>query len=56
VVLVDGEQVGETPLTNHPIALGTRDIVVRSIAGPERRYTRRVTVAPIQIEVDFSQP
>jgi hypothetical protein len=56
VVLVDGEQVGETPLTNHPIALGTRDIVVRSIAGPERRYTRRVTVAPIQIEVDFSRP
>jgi hypothetical protein len=56
VVLVDGEPVGETPLTNHPIALGTRDIVVRSTAGPERRFTRRVTASPVQIEVDFSQP
>jgi hypothetical protein len=56
VVLIDGEQVGETPLVAHPIRLGTRDIVVRSSGGAERRYTRRVTVAPLQIEVDFSRP
>ena len=55
-VLIDGQQVGETPLTNHPIALGTRDIVVRGADGTERRFTRRVTVAPVLIDVDFSKP
>ena len=39
-VLIDGGQAGETPLTDHPLALGTRDIVVRSAAGEERKYTR----------------
>ena len=33
IVLIDGDQAGETPLTDHPVALGTRDIVVRSAAG-----------------------
>jgi hypothetical protein len=56
VVLIDGQQVGETPLTNYPIGLGTRDIVVRGADGTERRFTQRVTVAPVQIEVDFSKP
>ena len=48
--------MGETPLTNYPIGLGTRDIVVRGADGTERRFTQRVTVAPVQIEVDFSKP
>ena len=56
VVLIDGQQVGETPLTDHPIALGTRDVVVKAADGTERRFTRKVTVAPVQIHVDFSQP
>jgi PEGA domain-containing protein len=56
VVLIDGQQVGETPLTNYPIGLGTRDIVVRGADGTERRFTQRVTVAPVQIDVDFSKP
>ena len=55
-VSIDGQQVGETPLTNHAIALGTRDIVVKGADGSERRFTRRVTVAPVQIDVDFSKP
>jgi len=55
VVLVDGEQVGETPLTNQPIALGTRDIVVKGADGAERRFTQEVTAAPVQIDVDFSK-
>ena len=55
-VFVDGQPVGDAPLTSHPIALGTREIVVRTPAGAERRYTRQVTVAPLQIDVDFSQP
>jgi PEGA domain-containing protein len=52
-VIIDGQQVGETPLTNHPVALGTRDIIVRNAAGEERRFTRTVTVAPVSIEVNF---
>jgi len=52
-VIIDGQQVGETPLTNHPIALGTRDIIVRSAGGEERRFTRTVTVAPVSIDVNF---
>jgi len=56
VVLIDGQQVGETPLTNYAIALGTRDIVVKSADGTERRFTQKVTVAPVHIDVDFSKP
>jgi hypothetical protein len=56
VVLIDGQQVGETPLTNFPISLGTRDIVVKGADGTERRFTQKVTVAPVQIDVDFSKP
>jgi hypothetical protein len=54
-VLVDGELVGITPLADHPIALGTREIVVRSDAGPERRFRPTVTVSPVVLQVDFSQ-
>jgi hypothetical protein len=53
IVAIDGAQVGETPLTNHPIALGTRDIIITNAAGEERRFTRTVTVAPVSIDVNF---
>jgi len=57
IVLIDGAQVGQTPLIDHPVALGTRDIVVRTAAGEERKYTRRVTATPpVRIDVDFSKP
>jgi hypothetical protein len=56
VVLIDGQQVGDTPLTNHPITLGTRDIIVKAADGTERTFTRKVTVAPVHIDVDFSKP
>jgi hypothetical protein len=55
-VLIDGERVGETPLTDQPVMIGTRDITVRSAAGPERRLTVTVTVTPMRIDVDFSKP
>jgi hypothetical protein len=38
VVAIDGQPVGETPLTNHPIALGTRDIVARAPTEPSGVY------------------
>ena len=55
-VLIDGERVGETPLTNFPIRLGTREIVVRTAAGQERRYTLTVSATPVQLDVDFAAP
>jgi hypothetical protein len=55
-VLVDGARVGDTPLTNHPVAVGTHDVVVRSASGAERRLTTTVTSTPAQIDVDFSTP
>jgi len=55
-VLVDGESVGQTPLSDHPVALGTRGITVRTAAGTERRFSMTVTVKPVRIDVDFSKP
>jgi hypothetical protein len=55
-VFVDGERVGETPLTSRPINLGTRDVLVKSASGGERRFTITVTVDPVRIDVDFSTP
>ena len=55
-VLIDGERVGDTPLTNQPIALGTREVIVKSADGAERRFTKKVTVTPVQIDIDFSKP
>jgi hypothetical protein len=53
IVIVDGAEVGGTPLTNHPLALGTHDIIVRTPAGVERRFATAVTVAPVALDVTF---
>jgi hypothetical protein len=55
-VLIDGENAGGTPLTDHPVALGTRNIVVKSEAGATRRFSLTMTVKPLLIDVDFSKP
>jgi hypothetical protein len=55
-VVIDGTRVGETPLTDHPVALGTRDIIVRNAPGTERLLTITVTVKPVQVDVDFAKP
>jgi hypothetical protein len=54
-VLVDGERVGATPLTNYPVNLGARDIVVRSSTGVVKRFPMTVTTAPVRLDVDFSK-
>ena len=56
-VFVDGTRIGETPLTNAPVPLGTHEILVRRTAdGAERRSTVTVGVAPFALHVDFSRP
>jgi hypothetical protein len=54
-VFVDGQRVGETPLADQAIPLGTHEIIVRGAAG-ERRFTTTVTSRPVRIDVDFSKP
>jgi hypothetical protein len=55
-VSIDGAQVGETPLTDYAIAVGTRDVMVTSASGQVRRRMITVKVPPAQIDVDFSKP
>ena len=54
-VAIDGEQVGETPLTDHVVKLGTRDVTVTSASGDTRHQTLTVTTKPVQLDVDFSK-
>jgi hypothetical protein len=56
-VSIDGKPVGETPIGNLPIAIGTHEIVFRHPQLGER--TTRTTVyasTPARVAVDLSQP
>jgi hypothetical protein len=55
-VWIDGARVGETPLNDLAVPLGTHEIVVKRAAGGERRMTVTVTVNPFALHVDFSKP
>jgi len=55
-VWIDGQRVGSTPLSNASIPLGTREVVLRTASGDERRRFVTATVQPVQINVDFSTP
>ena len=55
-VWLDRVRVGQTPLVQLPVDLGTREVVVKSAAGDERRFTVTVTVQPATFNIDFSKP
>ena len=55
-VQIDDALAGHTPLTDFPVDIGTRDVIVRSADGDERRRTITVTVDPARVDVDFSKP
>lgn len=53
-VLIDGIRVGETPIANHQLALGSHEVALRNPKFPEQR--RRVTVTlltPVRLGVDM---
>ena len=53
-VLVDGEKVGETPLSSLQLPLGAHDVVLRHPKYGELRYSVRVTLAaPVSLSVTF---
>jgi hypothetical protein len=55
-VWIDGKRVGETPVANLRIGLGSRVVLVRPATGDERQFTVTATAKPVQIDVDFSKP
>ena len=55
-VWIDGVHVGQTPLVDQPVNIGTREIVCRSETLGERRVTATVTTKPLRISIDFAQP
>jgi hypothetical protein len=55
-VWIDGTRIGDAPVTNAPIDLGTHEVVVRRAAGGERRFTITATTRPALLSVDFSKP
>jgi len=54
-LLIDGVNVGKTPLIEYPVQIGTRDVQVKSAAG-DKRLSVAATVKPVVVEVDLSKP
>jgi len=54
-LLIDGVNVGKTPLVEYPVQIGTRDVQVKSAAG-DKRLSLVATVKPVVVEVDLSKP
>jgi hypothetical protein len=53
-VYLDGEKVGDTPLSSLQVPLGSHEVVARHPRYGEVRYTVRVTLtAPVQLQVTF---
>jgi hypothetical protein len=55
-VSIDGDLIGDAPLTDHPTKIGTREVVVRGASGATRRATITVTTEGARVDVDFSKP
>jgi hypothetical protein len=55
-VWIDGVHIGQTPLVDHPVDIGTREILCRSPTSGDRRVTATVTTRPLRISIDFSKP
>lgn len=55
-VQIDGVKVGETPLANYQVKIGTRDLMVVDRSGATYHIAVTVTREPAQVNVDFSKP
>jgi hypothetical protein len=53
-VWIDGEKIGETPIGNYSIAIGTHDVLFRHPEFGEQHYSTTVTLkAPARLSVDM---
>jgi hypothetical protein len=56
-VWVDGEKVGETPIGNVPVSIGTHDVLFRHPELGEQRHKVTVTLAgPARVSAEFKKP
>ena len=56
-VWIDGKKVGETPLANLQVLLGTHEVVFKHPQFGERRLTTTIRAnAPVALSVDMSKP
>lgn len=55
-VWVDGARVGETPLANLQVPLGTREFVFRHPQHGERKLVATITTSAAALSVDFTKP
>jgi hypothetical protein len=54
-VSIDGVSIGQTPVVNRRIDLGTHTVVVKS-AGAQREFMVEATSKPVQLDADFTKP
>ena len=54
-VWVDGQRVGETPIANLEVSLGTREFVFKHPQYGERKTVTTVTSKPSAISIDFTR-
>src|SRR4029079_9447978 len=54
-VSIDGERVGETPLTDQGVPIGTRDLTVTRASGEPRHQTLTIPTKPVQLDIDFAK-
>ena len=53
-VWIDGERVGETPIGNLPVAIGSHEIILRHPELGEQRHVTTVTLnGPARLSVDM---
>jgi hypothetical protein len=52
-VWLDGARIGETPLNAFPVPLGSHDLLVKRVAGGERRFPITIGANPFTLHVDF---
>jgi hypothetical protein len=55
-VWIDGNRVGETPIANLEVPLGTRVFIFKHPQHGERRVTATITATPSAVSVDFTKP
>ncbi len=55
-VFVDGVKVGETPLTEFVVTLGSHDVMVVDTSGASRHASIRATTKPVQLDISFDRP
>jgi hypothetical protein len=55
-ILVDGTKVGEAPIINLTVKLGTRSVVAVDRAGNQQRQTVTITSKPATVDLTFPRP